>query len=144
MKKIALLLFLISLFSCNFESGPEKALKNFINYSISAEQELEFYEENTTGNMLNFYKRLTEEEFEKVKKTGIQKINKIQVNLKKCSETNCSITYTLEYTKDKGAEQEAKSEIRKIAELRKEEGIWKVADVVNVKTYIDSKVPLTP
>ncbi|MDH5581764.1 MAG: hypothetical protein OEY33_07640 [Bdellovibrionales bacterium] len=142
--KIYLVLVLLAIISCSFDSGPEKALKNFINYSISDDQERSYYMENTTGNMLSFYNKLNDEEFEEVKKTGIERIKRIEINLSKCSETNCSITYTLKYTKDKGSENEADSEVRKIAELEKQEGIWKIADVLNIKTYIEAKVPLNP
>ncbi|MFZ8999929.1 MAG: hypothetical protein ACO20H_01400 [Bacteriovoracaceae bacterium] len=142
--KIYLVLILVTIASCSFDSGPEKALKNFINYSVSDGQERSYYIDNTTGNMLSFYQKLSDEEFDEVKKTGIERIKKIEINLSKCSETNCSITYTLKYTKDKGSDNEADSEVRKIAELEKQDGTWKIADVLNIKTYINSKVPLNP
>ncbi|MFZ8934479.1 MAG: hypothetical protein ACO2ZP_11330 [Bacteriovoracaceae bacterium] len=74
--KIYLVLILVTIASCSFDSGPEKALKNFINYSVSDGQERSYYIDNTTGNMLSFYQKLSDEEFDEVKKTGIERIIK--------------------------------------------------------------------
>lgn len=142
--KILILLFLVLNIGCNLESGPEKALRSFINYSVSQDQNKEFYLENTSGKLLDFYEKLNDEEFKKVLDANIKKVKKVKINLRKCSQSKCSITYTLNYISGEKGENEVLAEVRKIAELTNVDGSWKVSDVLNVKTYYDSKTPLEP
>lgn len=142
MIKKVLLLFLV--FSCVAPEGPEQALKNFVNYRFSSNQKREKLLEMSAGNLKAQLEVLDEESFKKVYKDQDLKLKRFNVNLKNCSEETCSITYTLSFATLKGKNETFRSEVKKIAEMVKIEGNWKVIDVTNVKTYIDSKEPIAP
>lgn len=140
-----LVFILFSLFfSCNFQGEPENALRGFIDYRISDDQQKDFYLENTSGKMLQFFEKMDELEFKKY--ASIKKINskKLKLNLKKCSDKTCSITYTISF-RTKGLEDsKVDTEVKKIAELVKVEGDWKIADIINIKSHFEFQDPLSP
>ena len=140
-KKI-IILFLV--YSCVSSEGPEQALKKFVNYRFSSNQNREKLLEMSAGNLKAQIEVLDEESFNKVYKEQNLKLKKYKINLKNCSEETCSITYTLSFSTLKGKDETFRSEVKKIAEMVKIEGSWKVIDVTNVKTYIDSKEPISP
>ena len=142
MIKQILLLFLV--YSCMAPEGPEQALKNYINYRFSPDQKKEKLLDMSTGNVRAQIEVMDEDGFKKYYKTSDKVLKRVKINLKNCSEEKCSITYTLSFATLKGKIETFRSEVKKIATLVKEDEKWKVSDVTNVKTYIDSKEPITP
>jgi len=98
----------------------------------------------SAGNMKKQIEVLDEESFKEVYQAKDLKLKRVKINLKNCSETTCSITYTLSFASLKGGKEAFRSEVKKIAEMVKVDDSWKVSDVTNVKTYIDSKEPISP
>jgi len=124
--------------------GPEQALKNYINYRFSGEQKREKLVKMSTGSVKAQIETMSEVNFNSLYKTSDKKLKRVKINLKNCSEEKCSITYTLSFATFKGEVETFRSEVKKIAEMVKVDGSWKVSDVTNVKTYIDSKGPISP
>lgn len=143
MKLLILFLFITG---CQYKAGPEKILEDFINYRLSGNQEKDFYLESTTGKMKDFIGSMGPEEFQNFTKADRFSNSKIKIDFKKCSEKQCSITYTIKY--DYSSEEEGtkgfESEIKKVAQLENEEGQWKISDLMNVKTFIKSNEPINP
>ncbi|MBT3584967.1 MAG: hypothetical protein HN509_08675 [Halobacteriovoraceae bacterium] len=138
--------FLISIFlvfsSCTKKKTPEEMLTDFVNYRFSSNQDRQTILEKTTGGLNVKIASMSDDEFAAfVDLKGFRK-KKLKINLKKCTEKQCFITYTLGYDQ-KIRENEKKEpfsvEIKKIAELHLDSGIWKVNDVNNVKTYYNSQ-----
>jgi hypothetical protein len=130
--------------SCNLQGEPEQALREFINYRVSNGQQKNFYIKSTSGKMLDFYERMTEDEFNKY--ISLKKIinKKLKVNLKKCSDKACSITYTISFYSEGVKKSKVETEVKKIAELVKEDGNWKIADILNIKSHFEFKDSITP
>ncbi|TDJ04641.1 MAG: hypothetical protein E2O68_07860 [Deltaproteobacteria bacterium] len=142
MIKIFFLLFFVC--SCMAPEGPEQALRNFINYRFSGDQTREKLLDMSAGNLQAQIEVLDEESFAKIYKVSDIKLKRVKINLKNCNEESCSITYTLSFSTLRKGNEIFRSEVKKIADMVKVDGSWKVSDVTNIKTYIDSKEPITP
>lgn len=130
--------------SCNLQGEPEQALREFINYRASSGQQKNFYIKNTSGKMLDFYEDMSEAEFSKY--ISLKKIfgKKLRVNLKKCSDKTCAITYTISFHSEGEKSAKVETEVKKIAELVKEDGNWKISDILNIKSHFEFKDPISP
>lgn len=119
---------------------PEDALREYISYRFTQGQSKEKLLDLTTGEVRAKVESLTDEQFKRYINTSVYRLKNVKVVLKSCSETQCSITYIISYDKAEGEPQ--LSEIKKIAELEKIDGHWKIKDVSTVKTYFESDVPI--
>ena len=80
-----------------------------------------------------------EQEFAKFIDTEHLLKKRVKINLKDCSEEKCSITYTVKYLDKKSHFIVV---IKKIAVLLNIEEKWKVSDVNNIKSHMDSKTEI--
>lgn len=136
---IAMSLFFCLFYSCSKDSSSEEVLKSYVKYRFSPSQSKANLLEKTTGELNFKIKNMSDEEFESFVSMEKYKMRKFEINLKRCSESQCYITYTLSYDQYTDGKRTFESEIKKIAEVQKTNGKWKLSDVSNVKTYIDSK-----
>ncbi|MBP5297185.1 MAG: hypothetical protein J6Y94_07645 [Bacteriovoracaceae bacterium] len=72
------------------------------------------------------------------------KKKKFKITLQKCTPRQCFITYIIQYDVQEVKVTDFAIEAKKIAELRLVDGHWKVADIVNQKTYIEAKQSINP
>jgi hypothetical protein len=128
--------------SCTKKSSSEDVLKGYVKYRFSPAQSKDVLLEKTTGTLKDRISTMTEDEFKSFVSMGKFKMRKFVINLKRCSDDQCFITYTLSYDQYQDGQRKYENEVKKIAEIRKQEDGWKIADVSNVKTYIDSKEEL--
>ena len=142
MKFIIIFLALLS-FSCTKKESAEDVLSGFIKYRFKSSQTKNELLTRTTGGLHQKISNMDEETFEKFSTNKNRKMRKYRVDLARCSNETCFITYTLSYDEGDQKGRKYETEIKKIAELQLEEGFWKIADVSNIKTYIDSKRPLS-
>ena len=77
---------------------------------------------------------------------NVDGLRKKRVNflIKKCTEEVCYLTYTLSYEKFNKDTKEFSVEVRKIAEMRKEDNKWKIVDISNIKSFFDMKADISP
>lgn len=144
MKLLIAFLLCVSASSCNQNDGPENSLKKYVNYRFGANQTKEGILERTTGKMNEYVATLENNELDDFLQTGrVQKKN-FRVKLKKCTEEICFITYTVGYNHLTEGKKTFEVEVKKIAELRFIDNTWKIYDVNNVKTYMDSKEEISP
>lgn len=134
-----LLVFSFLFSSCTKKSNSEDVLKGYVKYRFSPAQSKEVLLEKTTGSLKERISTMSEDEFKDFVSMEKFKMRKFVINLKRCSDDQCFITYTLSYDQYQEGERKYENEVKKIAEIRKQEDGWKIADVSNVKTYIDSK-----
>ena len=144
MKKsvFAILCTLLIFSSCTKKSTSDDVLKGYVKYRFSSSQNKDALLEKTTGNLNERISKMTEEEFKDFISMEKYKMRKFVINLKRCSDDQCFITYTLSYDQYLDGQRKYENEVKKIADIRKLEDSWKIADVSNVKTYIDSKEEL--
>lgn len=68
---------------------------------------------------------------------------KIKVLSSSCSsEDKCQLVYVVNYDQVSGQTRTDKLEIKKVAELAKEDDKWKIFNIIEMKTFIDSKSSL--
>lgn len=141
MKQLTLVLLLL-LVGCIKESTPESALEDFINYRFQSGQSKEDILEMTTGPLLDKLNEMSDEDLEKYIDVKDLKKRKLKVLIKNCEEETCYLTYVLRYVKGKESPKDFSVEVKKIAQVNKVKDKWLLADVSNVKTYIEAKKEL--
>ncbi len=127
-------------FSCNKKTGPEEALRAFVNYRFESNQTREKILSMVDGSLKLEIERMKPSSFEKFVSIENFRKKKLIINIKNCeNESKCFLTYTLIYKQLKDGVKVRDLEVKKIAELISyEEGIWKISNVNSVKSYIDS------
>lgn len=140
------LLPLIFLVACSYSpKSPEGLIKMYVKDTSTKNVSRDYYEKYTTGEILEATNTLTDEEFEANSKMGNVKNAQTKIVMKKCdSEQKCVVTYIVEYTYQgkEGAKSTYKNEVKKIAEVEMIDGSWKIANVTNLKTYIEANEPI--
>jgi len=133
-----------SLFSCNQSDGPEGSLKKYIDYRFSDSQTKEGILKKTTGKMYEYISTLENNELDSFIQLNRVKRKKFKVKSKKCTEDVCFITYIVGYDHLTEGQKTFDVEVKKVAELRLVDSYWKIFDVNNVKTYMNSKEEISP
>ncbi|OFZ36689.1 MAG: hypothetical protein A2451_08790 [Bdellovibrionales bacterium RIFOXYC2_FULL_39_8] len=139
----ALAIFFI--FSCQVENVPETALKRYIDYRLSNNQNREDMLSMVSGQLKASLLEQSDEELAKIiAETQQQRLSKFKILFKTCDDTigECNITYIIAYDTYQNDKKEFSVEVKKIATMALDAGIWKVADVKNLKTNIDNKSSL--
>lgn len=140
------LLSLLVLLSCSYSpKSPEGLIKMYVKDTSTKSVDRDYYEKYTTGEILEATNSLSDEEFENNSKLGNVKNAQTKIVMKKCdSADKCVVTYIVEYTYQGKVGNKAtyKNEVKKIAEVEKVDGSWKIASVTNLKTYIEANEPI--
>lgn len=138
-------MFLLLLCSCVEENlTPEGALKDFVESRIGKVVTREYILERVTGQMKQSLENYTEEEFTKFADLRNVKKDSFKILSKSCQEKKCFITYSVGYQTQSNDKSTFTSEVKKIAELLREENKWLIADVSNIKTYHEALEPINP
>ncbi len=142
--KLFYTLFLVSLllFSCSKPNDPENVLRGYIGYRFQKDQSKAKLLGMTSSVLKQSIETMTDEEFAQFVDISKYQKRDIRILNKKCSVDECFITYTLSYDITQDGDKTYNAEIRKVAKLTREDEIWKVADVNNIKTFYDSKKPI--
>ncbi len=142
-KLFLLMIFLISCVSDS--SSPEGSLKQFVELNFSGSASKNEILSKITGKMRESFELLSEDDFKK--STQFVELQKqgFKVVSKNCEEKRCYITYSLSFRDKSTAERQGfHTEVKKIAELHFDNGKWLIADVSNVKTYLEALDPIQP
>ena len=143
---IASLLTLLAIFSasCDKTHTADRAFENFMAYSFKHGQKLDDFLAMTTGPLQMKLSSLTPEEIQEFLGVDNLKKKKLKITLQKCAPTQCFLTYIIQYDVQQAAQTDFAVEAKKIAELQLVDGRWKVADIVNQKTFIEAKQSINP
>ena len=127
--------------------GPEGTLREYVNYRFGKNQNKEKLLEKTTGELFQDLSNLSEEALNALVNSEKYQRGSLKINLKKCSQNRCHITYTLKIVKKKDKRQDFEIEVKKIAQIDREGKIWKISKISELKSYfstdksIDVKTP---
>ena len=133
---------MLLLTACNRESTPENALEDFINYRFESGQSKEDILEMTTGPLNEKLSSMSEEDLAKFVDVKDLSKRRLKVLIKNCEGDTCYLTYVLRYVQGSETPKDFSVEVKKIAQVDKVEEKWLLADVSNVKTYIEGKKEL--
>lgn len=122
----------------NRDAGPEETLRDYIRYRFSRNQEKEILLKKTTGELYQDLNALSEESLNALVNAETYRRGPLKINLKKCDQTSCHITYTLKINKKKNFE----IEVKKIAQLEREDKMWKISKITELKSYFGSEKPI--
>ena len=143
---IALLFTLLAVLgaSCDKANTADKALENFINYNFKSGHQMDDFLAMTTGGLNQKLANLSPEEIQEFLGVDKLKKKKLKITLQKCTPQQCFITYIIQYDVQEAKTTDFAVEAKKIAELQLIDGRWKVADIVNQKTFIEAKESINP
>lgn len=144
MKYLVLFLVMVLAFSCDKKSqGPSETLTNFIEYRFSSSQTKDGLLKYMTAKASEEISNLKEEDLADLLKVEKYRKRNFKIVSEKCDENKCYMTYVLEYdVLAANSTRDFVSEVKKIAELQKIDGEWKVANIDNIKTFIDATRPI--
>lgn len=138
-----LFLFALLLSSCEEKKGtPEDALTEYINYRLSGNQDKEGVLKRLTGPILEKVSAMTEDDFKIFMETSEHRKKKLEIVNKNCEQFKCNITYVLRYSTVEDEKEAFVSEVRKLAEMRFENGLWKIHEISNLKTFHRINAPI--
>lgn len=118
---------------------PEEALSVYIQTVTTNKADRDFYLQYTSGKLLQQIESMNDEDFKEFNNFENIKSAKVKVIYKSCELDRCSLTYTVSYEVHENNKVNFDTEVKKIAELVKIENSWKISEVSNRKTYIESK-----
>ncbi len=130
--------------SCDKTNTADRSFENFMNYSFKQGQKLDDFLAMTTGPLQAKLSSLSPEEIQEFLGVNNLKKKKLKITLQKCTPTQCFLTYIIQYDVQQAAQTDFAVEAKKIAELQLIDGHWKVADIVNQKTFIEAKQSINP
>jgi len=142
--KIIFFCILAIFISCNkTQQGPAETLTSFIEYRFSNNQTKEGLLVYMTSKASEEIQAMSEGDLVDLFKVEKYRKRNFKIVTEKCTEDKCFMTYILEYdvlTETKT--RDFSSEVKKIAELQKINEQWKVSNIENVKTFVESIKPI--
>lgn len=142
--KIFLLFSFLFLVACS-RSKPEEALKSYMNDRLSGKlTSREAILAKATGKYWAAINALTEDEFKKFENLSQIKQDSFRLLTRRCEGDTCYLTYSIGYSTLENNKKIFSSEVKKVAELKRDAGDWKIADISNLTTTHESLVPINP
>ena len=136
-------LLLVVCISCTKgPSTPEGLIEMYISDLMTKDVDKDYFEKYTGGKLWESVADLSEEDFKKFINIKKVKNPKIEISNKSCRDNSCTLTYIIKYDLLGENDKSFKSEVKKIAILKEIEKNWKIFEVTNVKTFVDSKTPI--
>ena len=77
--------------------------------------------------------------FSKISGLGKLKFGLLHQN---CTTSKCFLTYEIEYFQTYQNSGKFKNASKKVAELVYQDSVWKIAEITNIKSFIDSQTPI--
>ena len=140
MKGIKYTLVLSFFLACTGKDiGPEGALREYIDYRFSKNQKKTKLLEKTTGELYQDLNSFSEESLNTLVDFKKYRRGSLKINLKKCNQNLCHITYTLRVAKKKNGHQDFEIETKKIAQLELEDKVWKISKISELKSYFEAE-----
>ena len=131
------------MFSCTKKTTPEGVLREFVSKRFSQEFDAGDFRDYLAGEILNEVLAEDGKYLEKINASKDFKMGKFKINAKRCIEEKCFLTYSLGYAAPYDSKDEQSTSgkvsvnVRKIAEMKKYDGMWKIFSITDVKTNFD-------
>jgi hypothetical protein len=144
MIKFIFILMLMFISCVKNNQGPESALESFIDARIGNDVTRKLVLEKVAGIMKQSLENISDDEFKKF--SDLRNINQgsFKILSKSCQKNTCFLTYSISYNTNQNGERIFSTEVKKIAEVVNENGIWLISNVSNIKTYHESLEPIKP
>ncbi len=130
--------------SCTKKLGPDGSVREIVKLSISGKMAKDKILSATTSPLKDELAALSEEDMSKYLKVEGASKDSFQINLSNCEETVCYLTYTLKYDTSKDGVKTFEVELKKMAEMKKVDEKWLLADITDIKTYYEAQQPIEP
>ncbi|MBF0360994.1 MAG: hypothetical protein HQK49_08280 [Oligoflexia bacterium] len=135
---VTIMLLMIMIFSgCAPKNvSPDKALQDYVEQRFGSGQSKESILQKVTGPLYLQIEQMSDDEFKNFSATQNIKKKEFKILSSRCKDNQCYITYYLSYFNvDSNNKTEVLTDVKKVAEVIKEDGAWKIKDIVNIKTY---------
>ena len=142
MRNLIILSIFTFFISCTKKSTPELVLREFVSKRFSQEFKADDFKEYLGGEILEEVLAEEGKYLNKINEAKSFKMSKFKINAKRCIDQKCFLTYSLAYNAPYDKQKESGTvavNIRKIAEMKQEEGVWKIFGITDVKTNFDYK-----
>ena len=144
-KLLVFVVFSLIFIACEKNDKPEKVLSDYVNDRISGSLvKKDEILSKLTGRYWAEVNALSDEEFSKFENLGPVKKDSFKIVSNKCLDNACYITYSIKYSTLDQNTKVFQSEVKKVAEMRLEDGVWKISDISTVKTFHESLEPIKP
>jgi len=141
--KVYILIILFGLLSCTpSDESPKEVLVKFVNLRFSNNQSLEKIKSYLGPDLSGQLEKLTQEQIDNYIGLNKRKLMKIKINAETCDGVKCLLTYTITYEEKMDKNDQVSVETKKIAELQKLDGNWKIINIDEVKSYLNYKEPI--
>ena len=134
---ISLMLLLI-LLGCSTKNSPEECLTKFVTKRFAGESNKRGLLKYLSGPVYKQVNEMSSDEFETFIDFSKRKLNKLDIELKKCEENSCNVTYTISYNVKEKAGIQHKVEVKKIAKIDLFDDGWRIVNISNVKSFIEA------
>jgi hypothetical protein len=142
MNKFLLSAFLI-IFGCSDGAkSPEGLLKMYAKDISTQNVDKDYYLKYTTGRLRESVEQMSDKDIKTLSRASQLTGVKVNILKKNCQEKKCSLTYIISYNSKTSDNVTFSTEVKKVAELEKIDGDWKIASVLNMKTHHESKKPI--
>ena len=118
--------------------GPKETLRSFVNYRFSEGQSRDKLLEMTTGDLNRSIGEMSDSAFERFTQMKLKKKSFKIIN-SRCEGPSCSITYFIKYQSLEDPASLFTTSAKKIVRLNNEEGVWKISEVKNIKSFHDNE-----
>ncbi len=142
MPKLLIVLLALVLSGCFKEKGAEETLRSFVEERFKGNLDHNEIGEYLSGTLKSSIMAMNETEFTNYSDLSKYKKKKFKITHSNCSVEKCFITYLISYDQFRDSKKSFRVDNKKIAEMVKLEESWKIENVTNVKTYIESKEAL--
>ncbi len=132
-------MILFTLLGCDRKNTPEDVLSSYINRFLSEKMSKSEVLEYLGKDLKESIANMDDVEYSAyLEKNSFQK-RSFRILLQSCDGDMCNITYVVKYRQKTLAKDEYNVDVKKIAKLEKIDGVWKITDIENSKTYIEAK-----
>ncbi|MCY4644748.1 MAG: hypothetical protein OXB88_09040 [Bacteriovoracales bacterium] len=141
MKMMALMGIFLMISSCAQKNDPVQTLTKFVNYRFSSGQTKERILEMTSGNFHQSILQMSDDAFESFSQMQVKK-KYFKILKAQCTGQKCSISYIIKYDRFNGDEKSFIVETKKMATVENIDGVWKIADITNIKEFHEPTSPI--
>lgn len=141
-----LILSMIFLFGCNNQNDPEEVLRTYVKYRFTSSQTKTGVLKYFRGKKYEEISNLSDGDFKILLDKSRYLFKSLKVLNKRCTEAQdkCFLTYLLKYSKKGDTQGDFLLEVKKIVEMTYIDSTWKIEDITELKTFIESKDEIRP
>lgn len=123
--------------------SPEGLIEMYVSDITTRSVDRDYFNTYTDGELLATVQELSDEDFKEFITVKAVKNARVKILTKNCTnDENCSLTYLIKYDVAGGGDSNFKTEVKKLAEVKKFDDVWKLLSVQNLKTFHQALNPI--